>query len=294
MAVIVPRIECLVDDRPIERPKIPLDVAPRYSLRQLFLSHYHACWYRLGVRLAWSRGPYRERPAEQLQNLSGIQQERMASLRRRFRIRFEQRVDQVTALKQYDYLDILDQAWSAWRLPHSTGGVVQDVGSSNFWYAAVLHAFFRPTEMVGIEVEGHRIYINGYSRLDYAHGYIQNLPNTEFFVGDYACYNRPADVVTAWYPFVTPDPVLAWRMPLSVLTPGTVFSQVARNLQPHGLFIMVNQGKEEAAIAAAWCEKVGLARYGTCTLKPTLRSRIPAVASCWMLSQSLAVSSSLR
>lgn len=275
----------IVDDHPSELPQIPLDTVPRYSLRQLLLSYYHTCWYHIEKRLAWSRGTYREKPAEQLHNLSGIQQERTASLRRRFRVRFEQRVEQATALKQYDYLDILDQAWSAWKLPPSRGGVVQDIGSSNFWYAAVLHTFFRPTEMVGIEVEGHRIYINGYSRLDYAHGYIRDLPNTQFFVGDYACYNRPADIVTAWYPFVTPDPVLAWRMPLSLLAPHTLFSQVVRNLQPHGLFIMVNQGREEAAIAAAWCEKVGLARYGSCELKARLRSRLPAVASCWMLSQ---------
>lgn len=38
----------------------------------------------------------------------------------------------------------------------------------------------------------------------------------------------------------------------------------------HGLYIMVNQGGEEAAIAAARCEKVGLARYGSCELKATL------------------------
>lgn len=96
------------------------------------LSDYHACWYRLGKRLAWSRGIYRERPAEQLRKLSGIQQEWISSLRRRFPVRFEQRAEEVTALKQYDYLDILDQAWSAWQLPRSTSGVLQDIGASNF------------------------------------------------------------------------------------------------------------------------------------------------------------------
>ncbi len=272
----------IVDDQPSELSQLSFDVVPRYSLRQLLLSHYHACWYHLEKRLAWSRGIYREQPAGQLRNLSGIQQERMASLRRRFRVRFEQQGEQITALKQYDYLDVLDQAWSVLKLPRYTGGVVQDIGSSNFWYAAVLHAFFRPTEMVGVEVEGHRIYINGYSRLDYARGYIQHIPNTQFLVRDYACYNRPADVVTAWYPFVTPDPVLAWRMPLSILAPRTVFSQIAKNLRPHGLFIMVNQGREEAAIASGWCEQVGLARCGSCELKAVVRSRLPAVVSCWM------------
>lgn len=139
--------------------------------------------------------------------------------------------------------------------------------------------------MVGIEVEGHRMYRNGYTRLYYARGYIQDLPNTQFFVGDYACYDRPADVVTAWYPFVTPGPVLAWRMPLSVLTPEALFSRVARNLPPHGQFIMVNQGREEVAIAAAWCGRVRLVRHGSCELKARLRARLPAVASCWMLSR---------
>lgn len=120
-----------------------------------------------------------------------------------------------------------------------------------------------------------------YSRLDYAHRYIEDLPNTTFFVGDYACYRRLADVVTAWYPLVTPGPVPAWRMPLSILDPMALFSRVAHNLPPHGLFIMINQGRNEAALAAAWCEGVGLTRYGSCESRATLRSRLPAVASCW-------------
>jgi hypothetical protein len=148
-----------------------------------------------------------------------------------------------------------------------------------------LHSFFQPSELLGVEMEGHRIYSNGYSRLDYARGYIQDLADTQFVVGDYACFDRPADVVTAWYPFVTPGPVLAWRMPLSVLTPHALFSQIARNLRPHGLFVMINHGREEAIIAAAWCRKVGLAQYGSCVIKGTLRPQLPAVASCWMLSQ---------
>lgn len=257
------------------------DTSPSYSIRQLLASRYHAFWYHLGERFAWSRGAYRERPVRQLSQLTGIQQARIALLQRRFRVGFEQQAEQSTALKQYDYLEVLEQTWSALGLPYAVGGAVQDIGSSNFWYAATLHAFFQPSELVGVEVEGYRIYTNGYSRLDYAHGYIQDLPNTQFVVNDYAGYDHPADVITAWYPFVTPEPVLAWRMPLSVLTPHTLFSRVARNLTSHGLFVMVNQGRDEAAIAAAWCEKVGLVRYGSYEVKTLLRARRPAVVSCW-------------
>jgi len=272
-------------DRPVRnastgRPRT--DTPPPCSLQQRVRSHYHAFWYHLGERLAWSRGLYRERPAQELHDLSGVQYERITSLQRRFHVRFEQRATRTTALRQYDYLDLLDQGWSALRLPNSTGGTVQDIGSSNFWYAPVLHTFFHPTKLIGVEVEGHRMYINGYSRCDYARGYIQDLPNTDFHIQDYRCYNSSANIITAWYPFVTTTPVLAWRLPLSLFAPQVLFSQVVHNLQPHGLFLMVNQGRDEAIIAASWCNKVGMVQWGSCELRSSLRPRLPApVFSCW-------------
>ena len=282
MPATATQVKHLVDDRLLELPQLPEDAAPRYSFLQMVRSRYHSFWYHLGERVAWSRRTYRERPAKELHDLSGIQHERITALKRHFRVRFEDRAKQATALKQYDYLDLLDQAWPALKLPVLTGGVVHDIGSSNFWYASVLHTFFRPTELVGIEVEGHRMYLNGYSRLDYARGYTQDLPNTEFLIHDYCRYHRPANIVMAWYPFVTPEPMLAWRMPLSLFTPYALFSQVARNLQPHGLFLMVNQGRAEAAIAAAWCRMAGLVPNGFCEPRPIVRPRIPApVLSCW-------------
>ncbi len=272
-------------DRARSLSTIPSDSTTSYSIRQRLASHYHAFWFRLSQGLAWSRGTYRERSSGQLEKLSGIVRERIERLQQCFGVRFEEYARPLTALKQYDYLEILEQAWSGLRLPRSRGGVVQDIGSSNFWYAPVLHTFFRPTELLGIEIEGHRIYMNGYSRLDYAQGYIRHLPNAQFIVGDYACYERPADIVTAWYPFVTPDPVLAWRLPLSVFAPHALFSRIARNLQPHGRFVMINQGREEATLAASLCKKVGLARQGFCEITTPLRPRRPPVLSVWGHSQ---------
>lgn len=273
-------------DRPILDDSLAhqgTDTLPRCSFQQRVRSRYHAFWYHLGERLAWSRGLYEERPAQELQDLSGVQYERIASLQRRFRVRFEQHATQGTALRQYEYLDLLDQGWSALKLPHSTGGTVQDIGSSNFWYAPVLHTFFRPTKLIGVEVEGHRMYVNGYSRHDYAQGYIKGLPNTEFHIQDYRRYRSPASTITAWYPFVTPAPVLAWRLPLSLFAPDVLFSQVAANLQPHGLFLMVNQGRDEAIVAASWCSRAGLVQYGSCQLRSNVRPRLPSpVLSCWI------------
>lgn len=281
MAFHATEMDCLVRDAPATSRRG--DAPPRCSFQQRVRSQYHAFWYHLGERLAWSREIYRERPAEKLYDLNGVQYERIASLQQRFRVRFERRATQATALRQYDYLDLLDQGWSTLRLPSSAGGTVQDIGSSNFWYAPVLHTFFRPTRLIGIEVEGYRMYINGYSRHDYALGYIQDLPNTEFHIQDYCHYSSPANIITAWYPFVTPAPVLAWRLPLSLLAPEVLFSQVVRNLQPHGLFVMVNQGRDEATIAASWCRQVGLIHYGSCELRSSVRPRLPPpLLSCWM------------
>jgi hypothetical protein len=67
-----------------------------------------------------------------------------------------------------------------------------------------------------------------------------------------------ADVITAWFPFVTVSPILAWRLPLTVFSPVRLFHRIARNLTPQGLFFMVNQGTEEAAVAATYCRQTGL------------------------------------
>jgi hypothetical protein len=255
---------------------------PRYSLPQRIRSSYHAFWYWLGEGLEWSRGLYRERPVGQLTHLSGSQQARIALLRRQFDVRFEQHCAALTTLKSYDYLDILDQAWAAWGQPRPVGGVVHDVGASNFWYARALHAFFLPSALTGVEVEGHRIYYNGYSRHDYAQGYVHNLPQTEFVIADYAQYAQPADTIVAWYPFVTPAPVLAWRMPLAFLAPQALFARIAMNLNPSGVFMMVNQGREEAGVAAGLCQTAGLRCESSCELRVTLRRRrVAPVVSWW-------------
>ncbi|MEQ1795375.1 MAG: hypothetical protein ABL970_14430, partial [Nitrospira sp.] len=217
-----------------------------------------------------------------LTHLSGSQQARVASLRRQFDVRFEQHAAALTTLKNYDYLDILDQAWTAWGQPRPVGGAVQDVGSSNFWYAQALHAFFVPSALTGVEVEGHRIYYNGYSRWDYARGYVRNLPQTTFEIADYAQYEQPADTIVAWYPFVTAAPVLAWRMPLAFLAPQALFARIATNLNPSGVFVMVNQGPEEADVAAGLCRQAGLKFESSCEVRMTLRRRrVPPVVSWW-------------
>jgi SAM-dependent methyltransferase len=245
----------------------------------------HRFWYGIAQRIRWSRGAFRETPAGRLPPLSDAQAERVAALSRRYQVRFESRMTAATSLNNYEYLDILDRAWTLSGLARPNGrGVLCDVGCASFWYAAALQSFFVPAEMVGVEIEGYRLFRDGRSRIDYAQGYLADLPNARYVVADYRSCQLAADTITCWFPFVGPAAILAWRLPLSLLAPEALFSRVYHNLREGGQFVMVNHGEEEATVAAALCSAAGF----SCTFRdaqdgPLSRHRLKsAVLSRWV------------
>jgi len=254
-----------------------------YSLLQRLRSLRHRFWYGVSERVRWSRGAFHETPTGELPPLTLEQAQRIAALRSRYQVQFELHLGAATSLNNYDYLDILDRAWISSRLARPAGGELCDVGCASFWYASALNAFFSPRRVSGVEVEGHRLFRDGHTRIDYAAGYLAHVPNAEFIVADYLSYAKPADVVTAWFPFLTPAAILAWRLPLSLLQPQRLFEQIRHNLRPGGCFVMVNHGFEEAALAADWCVAAGLesAWQGAQASVLSGHRPIPAVLSCW-------------
>jgi SAM-dependent methyltransferase len=253
-----------------------------YSLWQRVRSLRHRFSFGLSERLRWSRGPFHESPALVLPG-SSEQAERIAALQSRYQVKFEARLAQATSLNNYEYLDLLDRLWQAAGLAPPRSGVLCDVGCANFCYAAALQAFFRPASLVGVEIEGYRRYRDGHTRIDYAAGYLALLPQARFVVADYAGLELAADVITAWFPFVTPQAILAWRLPLSFLTPVRLFARVRANLRPGGLFVMANHGLAEAAIAADLCAAAGLTSVGRHVGAGPLNAHrlAPAVLSAW-------------
>jgi SAM-dependent methyltransferase len=242
----------------------------------------HAFWLGVSERVRWSRGTFEETPAAVLRALPSEQAERMAALQRRYQTRFESTLAEASSLNNYEYLDLLDRAWSCAGLEHS-GGIVCDVGCASFWYAAALRAFFRPETLIGVEVEGHRLFRDGHSRLDYARGYVGRIPNAEFVIADYSRYSRAADVITAWFPFLTPSAILAWRLPLSLLAPERLLRQIRHNLKPGGLFFMVNHGLREAGEASRLCGAAGLSASWTGEIRSIFGGHRlePPIASIW-------------
>jgi SAM-dependent methyltransferase len=243
----------------------------------------HRFWYGVSERLRWSRGTFHETPARELPSLAVEPGERIAALTSRYQVQFELAMSWVTAQNNYEYLDLLDRAWATAGLARPSGGVLCDIGCASFWYAAALEAFFRPRELVGVEVEGHRLFRNGHTRIDYALGYVSRIANAKFLVSDYVTVDLPADVITAWFPFVTPAAILAWRLPLSLLAPDRLFQRINQNLKPGGILVMVNHGDHEASLAEVLCSAADLRRL-TRFAEPGVFSAHrpePATLTCW-------------
>jgi len=232
------------------------------SLIERLRSWRHGFWFSISRRVRWSRGTYREKPAGELRNLDPEEAERVSTLRARYQVQFEQFLGLRSSKFNYEYLDILDRAWQHWGRSPPHGGVVCDVGCASFWYAAAMYAFFRPQRLIGVEIEGHRLFRDGHARIDYAAGYVAGVPNAEFAVADYAAFRQPSDTITAWFPFVTATAILGWRLPLSLLQPESLFSSIKHNLKPGGLFVMINHGPVEAALASDYCIAAGLRSLG--------------------------------
>ena len=219
----------------------------------------HGFWFKVSESLRFSRGVTRESPAGLL-TLPPEEQARARELAARFAVRFETQLGAKNSRNNYEYLDLLERGFAAAGIAAPQPALLCDVGCASFWYAAALHAFFRPQAMVGVDIEGYRLFRDWRTRFDYAQGYLSTLPGAEFVVADYRDYERPADLITAFFPFVTPGAVLAWRLPLSVLSPERLFGRIAENLMPGGLFFMVNHGPEEAHVAEQYCTAAGLGR----------------------------------
>jgi SAM-dependent methyltransferase len=254
-----------------------------YSLFQRLRSLRHGFWYGISERIRWSRGAHEETPARELCTLEREQGERIAALGNRYQVQFERGMSAATSINNYEYLDLLDRGWAATGMGRRVGGVLCDIGCASFWYAAALQSFFLPDRLLGVEIEGHRLFRDGRTRIDYARGYLSGLRNAQFVVADYTGYVEPADLITSWFPFLTPAAILAWRLPLSLLAPERLFRQIRHNLRPGGLFFMVNHGFKEAALAERLCTAAGLqftARWsGTGVLSGHRAS--PPILSWW-------------
>src|ERR1700690_151524 len=107
--------------------RVPHRIWSMYTFFQRLRSSRHRFWYALSERLRWSRGIFHETPANEI-TAPGLQQaQRIAALQGRYQVKFERQMNAVTSYNNYEYLDILDSAWSASGLTIPAGGELCDV-----------------------------------------------------------------------------------------------------------------------------------------------------------------------
>jgi len=128
---------------------------------------------------------------------------------------------------------------------------VLDIGSKNWFYAEGEYNFFKYNSfeknisLTGIEIDSARLYIDLYSRYDYASYHIRNLENAEYIAGDFLLHQKQYDYITWFFPFVTKEPLLNWGLPLKFFKPLKMLEHAYSLLKPDGTLIIVNQGKNE-------------------------------------------------
>lgn len=245
-------------------------------------SAYNRLCFEVSRKVHWKRTGYREVPAENLSNLTSTQQTRISGLRWRYKVAFEKKYGKTAARENYGYLDMLDRSAEEFNWNCKPGGKIVDVGSKNFFYASALHQFFKPDSLQGIEVDGHCIYQDLYSRFDYAQAYIDGLENTYYDVMDICNYNESANGVTCFYPFVKPETLVYWRLPLNLFKPENIFRRICSILDEDGFFLMVNHGYEEGQIALKMMRKQNLRFIGQFEYENPVfeRTNIPVI-SLW-------------
>jgi hypothetical protein len=257
-------------------------VRQRLSLKDRSRSLYHAARFAMSERSGRLRAAAPETPAGSLDPALPGAHERIAALAARYGTRFEDSQSAAGALQAYDYLDWLDQSLTEWNVEAPRGGVLHDVGCASFAYASALAALCQPLQLVGLEVEGFRRLRGGVNRAEKATANVARIPGAAFVITDYATFEQHADVITAFFPFVTPAPVLGWRMPLSILKPTALFRRIADNLNPGGRLWMVNHGETEARIARGFAESAALRLTHRHVCVSAVQPRIlPAVVTEW-------------
>lgn len=142
------------------------------------------------------------------------------------------------------YLTILETF-----LPHRAINTIIDVGSKDFFYASVMHAFFKQNnprvKMKGIEIDGYRRYENWFTRSDYANHYIKDIPGVKYLVTDFLKTQQHADIITMFLPFMTIEPLQNWGLPKKIFTPSKMINHAYKLLNEGGMILIVNQYPEE-------------------------------------------------
>jgi hypothetical protein len=147
---------------------------------------------------------------------------------------------------------IMEKTLPATILPEGNPRIVEP-GCQDFSRLPAIRSFCRfhgrqPT-VEGLELDPYPVLSGFHSRADKASYYL-SLPgghkNDQYLAGDFFLRDKkPADLILSFYPFVSPDPALAWGIPAEFGDGKKWAEAYVDNLQRGGIVLVVHQGTWE-------------------------------------------------
>lgn len=130
-----------------------------------------------------------------------------------------------------------------------------DVGAKNWLYVKAIDYYLKHHgvvhhQIVGVEIDPNRLYVDGHTRQGHARSYIVNDPHITYIAGDVMEHHDKYDVISSFLPFIVPEPCLNWGLPLSKLQPQAMLSHLVDLLEPGGVLLIMNQDNDEDAVQA--------------------------------------------
>ncbi len=203
--------------------------------------------------------------------------------------------------RNYARLAQLERLGAGNAVPRSADGGVRavDLCAGDFHYAPALAQWLsragggepRPVALRGVELDGHGVYADGHSRADHgrARAAAASVGSCEvcYEVGDATSVPLPEhDVVTIFFPFLSPYACLRWGAPLSRMRPQRLVERAVRALRPGGWLVVANQTAREFValrrrLARLPVTRIARASFST-HLVPEAQRTAGQIGSIWL------------
>lgn len=133
-----------------------------------------------------------------------------------------------------------------------------DVGCRNGGYLPGLHAWTNgPWD--GVELDAHRRYCSLTTRRAHGERIARLLPGCRYIAGNVLDLHHSYGFITWFLPFLEPEPLQDWGLPLRFLMPLQLLKHVWSLLLPGGRLLVINQDKEEAELQQQLFQQAGIA-----------------------------------
>ena len=205
--------------------------------------------------LVWS-APVVHRPMGDLsrftERLNSEEKARLAALSERYDLSTLAEVCTITeAYQSLDRLDLLDQYVKA----TPPGGL--DVGALNWTYLTAL-VTFKPGPWEGVELDAFQRYISFDTRGAQARHRAKRYPDATYTVGNIMEHRGAWGLVTWFFPYVTPGPLVSAGLPDRFFDPQEMLTHVWSLVAPGGSLFVMNVDANENAHQRALFQRSGI------------------------------------